>query len=107
MVLLAVGYLFGEAWMGASMALLQGLAPVRAQGLAMSLYLFLNWNLSALSTDLLGYLDPGTVHLAKFMTTFVTVPIMLSCCFFLYLDRMIVSFDSAERIQGGGKGSPK
>jgi len=107
MALLAVGYLFGEAWMGASMALLQGLAPVRAQGLAMSLYLFLNWNLSALSTDFLGYLDPGTVHLAKFMTTFVTVPIVLSSCFFLYLDRMIVSFDSSERIQGGGKGSPK
>ena len=93
MVLLALGYLFGEAWMGASMALLQGLAPIRAQGLAMSLYLFLNWNLSAAATDTLGYLDPGTVHLAKFMTVFVCVPISLSCLCFILLDRLITAFE--------------
>ena len=105
MVLLAFGYLFGEAWMGASMALLQGLAPVRSQGLAMSLYLFLNWNLSAATTDTLGYLDPGTVHLAKFMTTFVSVPIILSSCCFVYLDRVIVNFMIENQNLGSEKES--
>ena len=36
------------------MALLQGLSPARGQGLAMSLYLFLNWNSAAIVTDAIG-----------------------------------------------------
>lgn len=50
MICLASGYLVGEAWMGASMALLQHLSPPRSQGLAMSIYLFLNWTFSAIGT---------------------------------------------------------
>lgn len=50
MGLLSLGYLVGEAWMGAAMAMLQSLAPRRGQGLAMSIFLFLNWNLAALGT---------------------------------------------------------
>jgi len=89
MAMLALGYLLGEAWMGASMALLQGLSPRKGQGLAMSLYLFLNWNLSAVATDSLGYLDPGTTELSKLLILFVSIPILVSCALFLYLDRII------------------
>jgi MFS family permease len=49
---LALGYLLGEAWMGLSLAMLQALSPPGGQGLAMSIYLFLNWNFSALCTGM-------------------------------------------------------
>lgn len=108
MSLLALGYLLGEAWMGASMALLQGLAPARAQGLTMSLYLFLNWNLSAASTDALGALDPGTDELAAYMVYFVGVPILLSSACFLLLDYVISRNDrvkTAEEQSAGPQSS--
>ena len=68
--------------MGASMALLQGLSPSRGQGLAMSLYLFLNWNCAAIVTDVVGYMDPGTEELANLLVIFTAGPLAIS--FFLF-----------------------
>jgi len=97
-LLLALGYLIGEAWMGASMALLQGLAPSRGQGLSMSLFLFLNWNSSALATDVIGYLDPGTDAIAEYLVIFTAVPLVLSCCCFLALSAVLGRAAAQKRL---------
>lgn len=89
MFLLALGYLLGEAWMGASMALLQGLSPPSKQGLSITLYLFLNWVLSAILTDVVGLLDPGTEAISLLMVAFVAVPVLLSGICFMCLDRVV------------------
>jgi hypothetical protein len=84
--------------MGASMALLQGLAPSRGQGLSMSLFLFLNWNSSALATDVIGYLDPGTDAIAEYLVIFTAVPLVLSCCCFLALSAVLGRAAAQKRL---------
>ena len=90
MTMLALGYLIGEAWMGASMALLQALSPKKGQGLAMSVYLFINWNAAAIMTDFFGLLDPGTENISNEMILGVSLPIFGSFLFFSLLDRIVV-----------------
>lgn len=58
--------------MGASMALLQGFAPAGGQGLAMSLFLFLNWNLSAAASG------ESQSRLAHYCTQSLNSPILSS-----------------------------
>ena len=90
MMSLVLGYLVGEAWLGAAMALLQALAPLSRQGISMSLFLFFNWNLAAVGTDILGSIDPGTDQISVCMAAIVAMTIIGSIITFYILDGNLV-----------------
>ena len=102
MMSLVLGYLVGEAWLGAAMALLQALAPKSRQGISMSLFLFFNWNLAALGTDILGLIDPGTDRISLCMAAIVAMTIIGSIIIFYILDERLVTLRKKRRLQRKG-----
>ena len=97
MMSLVLGYVVGEAWLGAAMALLQALAPQSRQGISMSLFLFFNWNLAAVGTDILGLIDPGTDQISLCMAAIVAMTIIGSIITFYILDSKLVDLRKTRK----------
>lgn len=96
MISLSMGYLVGEFWMCATMALLQSLCLQKHQGMIMGIYLLLNWNASAVMTEIIGFLDPGTLDISYLLAKAVATSMGISALIFILLDLRIIKYHCRE-----------